>query len=152
MSLFAPTISNPHKLIIRQLFDEVWTNADFTNIRDLLRDPFNYHFRGETVCRAPEDLATIIRGWKESFPDLSFEVDGIVAERNQAAARIVMRGTQEKEWKGIEAGGHTVEVHEMMFFRFEGERIAEVWEVLDEHALLGQLTGDPREDSESDGN
>lgn len=145
MSLFAPTISNPYKSIIRRLFDEVWTNADFSGIRELLDDPFSYHFRGEMVSRVPEDLVRIVRTWKESFPDLCFEVEGIVAERNQAAARVVYRGTQEGEWAGIQAAGRSVEVHEMMFFRFEGERIAEVWEVTDEHALRSQLLGDPVE-------
>ena len=142
MSLFAQTVSNPHKLVIRRLFDEVWTNADFSGLDEILAPRVDYHVRTETLVQIPEDLVRIVTNWKDAFPDLQFEVEGIVVERDQAAVRVVYRGTQAKEWKGIPAAERTVEVREMMFFRFDDERIAEVWEVADEHDLRRQLAGD----------
>lgn len=141
MSLFAPTVTNPFKLVIRRLFDEVWNAADFSGLAEMVGERVEYHFRGETIVQAPDDLVRIVARWRRAFPDLRFDLEGILAERNLVAVRLVYRGTHAGAWKGIAATGREVEVHEMMFFRFEDDRIAEVWEVGDEDELRRQLAG-----------
>lgn len=140
-----PTDSERHKAIIRQLYREVWTEACFDNVADLLAPQITYHVRGQSFEQVPESLMQIVQRWKEAFPDLAFEVQEVIAEGDRASARLVYRGTQRGEWKGIPATGRRVEVHEMLFFRFEEGRIAEVWEVVDEHSLRQQLRGGSHE-------
>lgn len=63
-----------------------------------------------------------------------------MAEEDRAAARLVHSGTHQGAWRGLPPTGRTIEVEEMMFFRFEDGRIGEVWEVTDEHAERKQPT------------
>lgn len=142
MSLFAQTVSNPYKQIVRRYFEEVWTNADFSSLDELLCPQVSYHIRNQTPTWESEDLVRAVNQWKAAFPDLQFEVEGIVVERVQAAVRVAVRGTHTGVWEGIPVSGRSVEVREMVFFRFEGERIAEVWELVDADALRRQLMGD----------
>lgn len=143
MSLFAQTISHPLKLILRQFYEDVWTNADFSSLSEILGQQYEYHFREEMKTLVPDDLVGTVREWKEAFPDLRCDVEGIVVERNQAAVRVVYRGTQTGEWRGIPAAGRAVEVHKMMFFRFDGERIVEIWEISDEEVWRLKLAEQP---------
>lgn len=130
-----------HKRIVHQIFEEVWTNANFERVTDMVAPHISFYYRGKTVNQSPDDLIALIQAWKAVFPDLRFEVKETVAEGNLVAVRVVYRGTQEKEWKGIPALGNQIEVDEMIFFRFENGRIVEVWEVADEYAERQQLLG-----------
>lgn len=129
-----------HKAIVNQLFSEVWTQAIFRNLGKLISPKFIFHIRGKAIEQQPKDLVEIVSRWKHAFPDIRFEIEGLVAENDMVAARVFYSGTHTKEWKGIPPTGKQVTVHEMMFFRFENERIIEVWEVPDEFSLRGQLT------------
>lgn len=141
MSIDPRSTRETHKEIIRRLFQEAWTNADFNKVHELLAPQITFHFRGQAHIQTAENLIQIVERWKAAFPDLRFTVEEIIAEDNMAAARLVYQGTQQAEWKGILATGRNITVHEMMFFRFEAGRILEVWEVADEYSLRQQLMG-----------
>ena len=47
-------------------------------------------------------------------------------------------------WQGVPASGNRVRVAEMMMFRFEGERIVELWEMFDDLALMEQIGAERR--------
>ncbi len=128
-----------HKDIVRRLYDEVWTQAEFGDVHSLHASKLMFHIRGMSIELGPERLVEIVSAWKQAFPDLRFDVEAMVAEGDMVAARVVYTGTHRGEWKQIPPTGKRVEVHEMLFFRFENERIAEVWEVPDEFSLRQQL-------------
>ena len=144
MSDSHPSTADQHKRIIRRLYRDVWTAAEFDNVAELLAPHFTFHVRGRSFEQDPEDLLRIVRGWKEAFPDIRFQVLDVIAEGDLASARVVYRGTHQGAWKGIPATGRKVEVFEMLFFRFAEGRIVEVWEVVDEYALRHQLGGTGR--------
>jgi predicted ester cyclase len=54
----------------------------------------------------------------------------------------VFTGSQQGPWRELEPTGRSVEVEEMMFFRFEDGLLVELWEVFDEHEMRRQLAGD----------
>lgn len=139
MDSLPPEHPNSHRTTIRRLFQEIWTESEFAYVSDLIAPTLTYHIRGQAFRQAPEALTQIVSRWHTAFGDLVFQVEDVVVEGDRAAARLVYTGAHRGEWKGIPPTGRTVEVHEMMFFRFEGDKIAEVWEVTDEHALRQQL-------------
>lgn len=136
-----PGSPNQHKVIVRRVFKEVWTDSNFGHVTELLAPQLTYHFRGKIFEQVPESLIQIVERWKQAFPDLRFQVEELVAEGDLVSARLVYRGTHQGEWKGIPPTGRKVEVNEMMFFRFEEGRIVEVWEVADEYSQRQQLVG-----------
>src|SRR5262245_42102848 len=66
----------------------------------------------------------------ELFPDLSFEVDDQVTERDRVASRWTLRGTHK---------GRQVELRGIVISRFEDGRIIEDWAASDTLELVRQL-------------
>jgi len=135
-----PSTADTYRQVIRRLFEEIWSQADFSNLQDFIAPQMIFHIRGQSIIQTPETVMQIIQRWKTAFPDVQFEVAVILVEGNLAAARVVYQGTHQAEWKGIPATGRKITVEDMMFFRFDAGQIVEVWEVADEHSQLQQLT------------
>jgi predicted ester cyclase len=66
----------------------------------------------------------------------------VICDGDVVAANMTKTATQIAEWRGIESTGKSFQVDEMMFFRFEDDKIVEIWEVYDEILLLEQLRGE----------
>ncbi|MGD2041056.1 MAG: ester cyclase [Anaerolineae bacterium] len=138
----SPDTLGTHKDVVRRVYAEVWTQADFSNVGDLIGPQMVYHIRGHSIEMGPADLVEIVSRWKSAFPDIRFEVEALIAEGDIVAARILYTGTHRGEWKRIPPTGKQITVREMMFFRFEDERIVEAWEVTDEFSQREQLLAD----------
>ncbi|VDC04475.1 unnamed protein product [Peniophora sp. CBMAI 1063] len=68
----------------------------------------------------------------ESFPDLYFNLHMVLVTGDRVASRILFKATQVKEWRGKKPDGKTVEFEELVFYRFEGNKIKEVWSIVGE--------------------
>ena len=79
------------------------------------------------------------RGWRTAFPDLSVDVDMVVAERDLVAVRWTARGTNTAAGNGIPATGKRVETSGTTIFRFEDGAIAEEWTAGNSLGLMRQL-------------
>lgn len=134
-------LESRHKNLVRRVYSEVWTQADFSQVANFIAPEMTYHIRGKSIQLGPESLIEIVSRWKSAFPDIRFEVEELIAEGDKVAARIKYTGTQLGAWKDIPPTGLKVEVREMMFFRFRDEQIIEVWEVTDEFSQREQLLG-----------
>lgn len=131
--------ANQYKEIVRWLFEDVWTKGKFGEVSKHIAAEVTFHFRGKMATLSPDDLIQIVTRWRTAFPDLRFEIGAIVVEQNLAAVRLTHRGTHQGTWRGIAPAGRQIEVDEMMFLRFEGGHISEVWEVTDEYLERQQL-------------
>ena len=133
--------SNPetHKNIITKLFLDGWNQSLFTTFADHVEDPVIFHFRGAKQNTNLHELKGLVAFWKKAFPDLSFQVLNIIVELNFAAANLVFTGTHQGAWQNVAPTGRRIWVEEMMFFRFEEGKIAEMWEVYDEAMMMKQL-------------
>jgi steroid delta-isomerase-like uncharacterized protein len=76
---------------------------------------------------------------KRAFPDLSAEIDDIVAAGDLVAVRLRFRGTHEGEYLGFEPTGRTIEYVSHEFYRVADGVIAEEWICSDTATLFRQL-------------
>jgi predicted ester cyclase len=86
-------------------------------------------------------LAQFKRGaawFRAAMPDFAVSVADTVGEGDRLAVRWVGRGTHRGTMFGEEPTGTTLTVYGTTIFRFEGDRIAEDWEVADEGDLRRQ--------------
>lgn len=120
--------------IARAVFDEGWTRQDFSRIGDALR-AVRLHVGGATHDLDLAAVREVIAGWHAAFSDFRFEVHTVVASGDHAAVHATLRGTNDGDWRGAPATGRTVAVEHMFFLRFAGDRVVEVWEVLDRDAF-----------------
>lgn len=110
----------------RELFRELHTE-------DVLLHETEGDIRG--IDAVMEHLWTFV----EAFPNLDIEIEEIISEGDQVAARHTSTGTHEGELMGIEPTGSPVEVSALMMFRFEDGKVAEIWFHDDRVSMLRQI-------------
>lgn len=77
-----------------------------------------------------------LRSIFRSFPDLTVEVHDVIAEHDQVAVRLTMRGTQLGDFQGIPPTGRKITSSAMNTYRISDNRIVEEWW---QHDLLGLM-------------
>jgi predicted ester cyclase len=84
-------------------------------------------------------LADHIRDVEAAFPQYELIPEGIVAERDVVAVRGQFKGVHRGTFAGIPATGRAVTAGLMIFYRLDGQRIAEHWMQFDGASLVAQL-------------
>ncbi|MBN6038288.1 ester cyclase [Amycolatopsis sp. 195334CR] len=74
-----------------------------------------------------------------AFPDIHVEVEDLIAEGDKVVSRNTVTGTHLGEYRGTPATGRKVTYSEMFVVRFDGDRVAELWGVVDVFGQLRQL-------------
>lgn len=115
---------------IRSLFDEAWSQGRTETLTESVGE-LTFHYGGNATSTDGAALAKVIRSYRTGFPDLRFEVEDLIEDGDTVAVRARLRGTHEGPWRDLPATGRTIEYDVAMFFRFDGDRLVEVWEVDD---------------------
>lgn len=126
---------------VRWLFDEVWSQGHTEALRSRL-GPLHFHHAGAVRQTDGSELAAIIERWREGFPDLSFSVEDLIEQGDRIAVRARLQGTHLGPWRELHATGRRMDIDVAMFFRFDEDRLVEVWEV-DDAARRDRQLGDP---------
>ena len=135
-------MSEENKAILRRYFDEAWNKGNLLVVDELFTDDYMTHSTlspGGPV-RGPEEVKQFISRFRTAFPDLSVEVNDMLAEDAKAVTLFTLRGTQKSEFMGIQSKGNTATVTAMVIWRIENGKIAEGWNVNDGAGLPQQLT------------
>ena len=77
---------------------------------------------------------------KRAFPDLTAQIDGIVAGGDQVALRLTFHGTHAGEFLGHPATGRTVRYISHEFYRIADGLLAEEWICSDIATLTQQVS------------
>jgi predicted ester cyclase len=73
------------------------------------------------------------------IPDLRFDVQLLISDPPYVASRLVFDCTPKGKFLGLLVNGKRVSFTENVFYRFRGERIEQVWSVIDKAAIEAQL-------------
>lgn len=73
------------------------------------------------------------------FPNHNFTVDDVVVNGDKAAARWTMTAINTAPIAGVSPTGRPITQHAVVFYRFEGNKIAELWIQLDQLGVLRQI-------------
>lgn len=74
-----------------------------------------------------------------AIPDLRFDIALLVVEPPRVASRLQFDCTPRGELFGLPVNGRRVSFAENVIYEFRGDRIAEVWSVIDKAAVAAQL-------------
>jgi predicted ester cyclase len=98
--------------------------------------------RAHGLAPAPLDL-TGLKGFYAAlwagFPDLTIDIEELVAEGDKVVWRIKAAGTHTGPFQGLPATGKSVTFGAHYSFRFENGKIIERWSTLDRLGLLVQI-------------
>jgi steroid delta-isomerase-like uncharacterized protein len=81
-----------------------------------------------------------VSSFLEAFPDISFSVEDLIAERDKVVSRYTGRGTHRGETEEFgPPTGRRIEVEGISIHRIEDGKIVEEWNQYDNLSILQQL-------------
>ncbi|TCU18937.1 ester cyclase [Rhizobium sullae] len=86
----------------------------------------------------PGYQAMLARDFQE-IPDLRFEIQLLTSDPPLVASRLAFDCTPQGTFLGLPVNGKRVSFTENVFYRFDREKIDEVWSVIDKAAIEAQL-------------
>ena len=75
----------------------------------------------------------------DEIPDLHFDIQLLISDPPYAASRLGFNCTPKARFLGLHVNGRRVSFSENVFYRFQGEKIEQVWSVIDKAAIEAQL-------------
>lgn len=124
-----------NKELVRRFYREAINEHDASACERLLSEDFMHD--GEARGRAGQRVA--VEYFLAAFPDLSNEIELILAEDDLVAAHQRWRGTHRGEFGGVAATGKRVEFTSTAVLRVRDGLIAEAWDEVDVAGLMGQI-------------
>lgn len=95
---------------------------------------------------APVGLAgyrSMLEADTDATPDLGFVPEILLADDDVVACRLYFRCTPRQRFLGLEPTGARVSFAEHVFYRFDNDKISEVWSLIDKDAVREQLARPP---------
>ena len=114
-----------------------------TVLYDLLAPNYVGHLASGQQMNGPESFEQYASVMRTAFPDMHVTVDEIIGEGDIFACRISFTGTHTGDFMGIPPTNKSFDVTEAVFVRFEGSKIAEEWQYLNQLAMFQQLGVSP---------
>ena len=73
------------------------------------------------------------------IPDLHFNIQLLISDAPYIASRLAFDCSPKGKFLGLDVNGKRVSFTENVFYEFQGEKIVEVWSVIDKAAIEAQL-------------
>jgi C-1 hydroxylase len=125
-----------NKALVLRLID-AWNHGDLSGLTQLWSPTMVHHGRGGQLNA--DSTAAAMAQFMEAFPDLSMDVDSIIAEDDLVATRLTIHATHTGEYFGIEPTGRRVSCTMMGQLRVRDGAVVEHWGIVDALHLLQQL-------------
>jgi predicted SnoaL-like aldol condensation-catalyzing enzyme len=122
------------KTFVRKWIEKVWDAGDFSAFEKFAVPEYTFAAPGIGPL-GREALEAFVTDFRRGLPDLHNTIEDQVAE----GGKVVTRGTHTGAWSGIPASRARVECSWFLFTRFDGDKIAEDWEVYDSLTLMQQI-------------
>ena len=108
---------------------------DWTNLGQFVGEDVHYNGQRIGLTGYREMLE---RDFRE-IPDLHFKIQLMISDLPYVATRLAFDCKPKGEFLGLPVNGKRVSFAENVFYEFRGERIAQVWSVIDKAAIEAQL-------------
>ncbi|HEY2024503.1 ester cyclase [Paraburkholderia sp.] len=109
---------------------------DWTSLGQFVADDVQHNGRPLGVSGYREMLERDVR----EIPDLHFDIELLTIEAPFVASRLRFDCTPSHAFLGLPVGGKRITFAENVFYRFRGEKIAQVWSVIDKAEIEAQLS------------
>jgi steroid delta-isomerase-like uncharacterized protein len=132
--------------LVRRHFEQMWNDRDFDACSDLMAEDFVEHAAAPFSATAPGQVhgPTAMRETMKwvlaQFPDLSHDVEAVIAEGDLVAARVRATGSNLGRLNGfLPASGKAFDYTQSHWFRIADGKLAEHWATRDDLTAMLQL-------------
>lgn len=87
-----------------------------------------------------DDVVAVLKGIVDAVPDIRWEVDELLFDRNGIAVRATNTGTPVKEWLGVPPSGASFKIVEYAIYKVRDGRFVQMTNLHDSAEMLRQLT------------
>lgn len=129
-------------LIMERFTSEFLTTGDAALAEEFLSPDIVLHFAGQQQ-RGRDRYLAVVAANADTFEDLVWTVEEMVADGDAVAVRYTMTGTHRGEFAGIPPTGKAVVAQSMAFYRLADGRIVEERAQLDMLGILQQVGAAP---------
>jgi steroid delta-isomerase-like uncharacterized protein len=130
-----------HVETVRHFYEDVLNRNHLDLLPSLLSEAIAFH--GASEEHGIEAYKALVARLRVAFPDQHFTLHDMIASADRVAVRWTMDATHSGPLAGIPATGKRVQQRANVIYRFEDEKIAEVWAQMDQVGMLRQLGIDP---------
>jgi len=131
--------------IIQQMVDEVWNKGNVNTLDEFYTQNFVNHDPANPDITNLEKFKEWVLFNHKTFPDFHVTIEDTIIKGDKAVKRWKVTGTQKGEMMGgkIPPTGKQVTIEGTSIYRFEGDKIAEMWWSYDLLSMLQQLGAFP---------
>ena len=126
-----------NKVLARQVI-ATFNSGDIESLKQWFTPDFVWHFSSTTTMNKEQFLA-FTHSIKQSFPDVVFTIEDIVAENDTVVVRFIAAGTHQGVFQGLAPTQKRFSISGFGQYNLTHGKIAEGWELLDELGELRQL-------------
>jgi len=130
-------MSEANKEIVRR-YQDAYNTDNLDLLDELLAPDWKTNAWPEGVPQSIEAAKEVYRGVRQSFPDVQFITEQLIAEGDWVVQRHLFRGTFENELAGVPPTGKLIELQGVSLFRVVGGRITEHWGFADDAGFWHQ--------------
>jgi len=118
-----------NKAIFRRYIEEVWNQGNLEVVDEIFDRYLARQPDGPTLERGPEDVKRFVSEFRTAFPDFRISIDDQIAEGDKVMVRATIRGTHQREFRGMAPTGKEIEEKGFSVFRFSEEgKVVESWD------------------------
>ena len=129
-----------NKALVRRFYEEAWAKGELSVADELFADDYVRHdLRAGDPTPGPEGQKEIAAAFRAAFPDLTWEIDFLLADGDFVVGRWTTTGTHLGPWAGVEPTGRPMRFSAINVFRFEDGKVVELWNHRDDLGLMQQL-------------
>jgi steroid delta-isomerase-like uncharacterized protein len=136
-----------NKVIARRFVEalqEFFRSGDADLLDSVLAENAVQHISGmPPEVQSFQGFKQLLPTLRQSFPDTLFEVEGLVAEGDKVAFRLIWSATHQGELFGIPPTGNRATVTEAHIFRIADGKVVERWGEWDALGMMQQLGAIP---------
>ena len=126
--------------LVSRFYEEVMNGKRFDVLEEThASDYVQHNLPGDRELSGRHAYEAFLRGFVDSFPDLTVTLEDVVAQDELVAVRATYGATHDGEFLGVPPSGTEVTFRGTVFFRVEDGEIVEGWPQTDMWDLLLQL-------------
>jgi steroid delta-isomerase-like uncharacterized protein len=131
-----------NKTIMERFTSEFLTTGDAASGEEFLSPDVVLHFAGHQQ-RGRDTYLAVVAATADTFEDLVWTVEEMVADGDAVAVRYTMTGTHRGDFAGVPPTGKAVVAQSMAFYRLADGKIVEERAQFDMLAILQQIGAAP---------
>jgi steroid delta-isomerase-like uncharacterized protein len=131
-----------NKAATRRGFEEGWNHGKVEVFDELFASTFSYHDPALPTGLNTQGYKYLVTAMRQAFPNLQITMEDLIAEGDQVAVRLTLRGTHTSDLvtaMHIPATGKHVTESVIAVIRFTDGKAVEVWSQADTLGFLQQL-------------